>query len=212
MRYNILALAKKYVNRARNLLRQRQFRQLDWDCFVSSKSILWGKYGISIAAYAQIQPYAILQCTNFNTFDGNNGSIKIGKQSSIQPFAFLNSGGGWIEIGEKCSVNPYCVLYGSEAGLKIGNFVRIAAHTVIVPSNHDFDRIDIPIMKQHGEAKGIVIGDDVWIGAGVKILDGVEIGKGCVIAAGAVVNKSTEPYGVYAGIPAVRIKDRKEKS
>ena len=47
--------------------------------------------------------------------------------------------------------------------------------------------------------KGIVIEDDVWIGAGVKILDGVIIRKGCVIGANTVVNKSTEQYGIYVG-------------
>ncbi|NMC13019.1 MAG: acyltransferase, partial [Chloroflexi bacterium] len=52
---------------------------------------------------------------------------------------------------------------------------------------------------------------DVWIGAGVKILDGVVVSKGCVLAAGAVITHSTEPYGVYAGVPARRIKDRGDK-
>lgn len=56
--------------------------------------------------------------------------------------------------------------------------------------------------------KGIVIEDDVWIGAGVKILDGVTIAKGCVIGANAVVTRSTEAYGIYVGVPAQKIKSR----
>ncbi|MCR5507646.1 MAG: CatB-related O-acetyltransferase [Lachnospiraceae bacterium] len=54
----------------------------------------------------------------------------------------------------------------------------------------------------------VVIGNDVWIGNNVSILEGVEIGDGAVVAAGALVNKDVEPYGIYAGIPAVKIKSR----
>lgn len=57
--------------------------------------------------------------------------------------------------------------------------------------------------------KGIIIEDDVWIGAGVKVLDGVTIAQGCVIGANSVVTKSTEPYGIYVGVPARKIKSRR---
>ncbi|MGP6193725.1 DapH/DapD/GlmU-related protein [Priestia megaterium] len=54
----------------------------------------------------------------------------------------------------------------------------------------------------------VVIKDGVWIGANVTILKGVTVGEGCVIAAGSVVTKNTSPYGIYAGAPAKKIKDR----
>lgn len=47
----------------------------------------------------------------------------------------------------------------------------------------------------------IHIEDDVWIGAGVKVLKGVTIGKGSVIGAGAVVTKDIPPYSIAAGVP-----------
>ena len=53
-----------------------------------------------------------------------------------------------------------------------------------------------------------MIEDDVWIGANCTILDGVRIAKGCIIGAGSVVSKSTEPFGIYAGVPARLIKKR----
>ena len=51
--------------------------------------------------------------------------------------------------------------------------------------------------------------DGCWICAGCTILPGVTIGEGCVIAAGSVVNKDCAPDGLYAGVPAKRIKDLK---
>ncbi|MCR4656296.1 MAG: CatB-related O-acetyltransferase [Lachnospiraceae bacterium] len=57
----------------------------------------------------------------------------------------------------------------------------------------------------------IVIGNDVWIGRGVMILEGVTIGDGAVIGAGTVVTKNIDPYGIYAGVPARKLRDRFDK-
>jgi acetyltransferase-like isoleucine patch superfamily enzyme len=109
--------------------------------------------------------------------------------------------GGYIIIGNNCSVNPYTILYG-HGGLTIGNWVRIAAHTTMIPANHIFADRSQPISKQGLTRQGIVIEDDVWVGANATVLDGAHISAGCVIAAGAVVKGRTEPFGVYAGVPA----------
>ncbi|QYR20593.1 acyltransferase [Paenibacillus sp. sptzw28] len=63
--------------------------------------------------------------------------------------------------------------------------------------------------KRAGKNNGkpIIIGDGSWIGARSIILQGVTVGEGCIIAAGSLVNKDCEPNGLYAGIPAKRIKD-----
>jgi len=53
----------------------------------------------------------------------------------------------------------------------------------------------------------IIIEDGCWVGARANILPGVKIGKGCIIAAGSVVTKDCEPNGLYAGVPAKRIRD-----
>jgi acetyltransferase-like isoleucine patch superfamily enzyme len=135
------------------------------------------------------------------------GTITIGPRSHIHHGAMLLTYGGTIKIGADCSVNPYSILYG-HGGLEIGDGVRIAAHCTIIPANHDFADKSKPIYEQGQTKKGIVIEDDVWISTGVRILDGVRIRSGCVIAAGAVVTKSTEPDGVYAGVPARRIASR----
>lgn len=138
-----------------------------------------------------------------------NSHIKFGKNFELHPYTKLSSYGGFIEIGDDCSCNEFCVLYG-HGGLKIGNKVRIGAHSIIIPANHQYSDLDKPILAQGETRKGITIKDNVWIGANVTILDGVIIGSGCVIGAGSVVTKSIPPNSVAVGNPAKVMKRRDE--
>jgi acetyltransferase-like isoleucine patch superfamily enzyme len=140
----------------------------------------------------------------------DGGSINVGRNCRLHRHALIAPYGGSIRLGDRVSVNPFSILYG-HGGLAIGNDVRIAAHVVIVPMNHGVDDRDVPIRRQSVTARGIRIGNDVWIGAGARILDGVDIADGCVIAAGAVLTKPTEPFGIYAGVPARLVRRRGEK-
>lgn len=136
------------------------------------------------------------------------GVIEIGPRTSIDDGVILRAYGGYIRIGADCSVNPYTILYG-HGGLQIGDGVRIAAHSVFIPANHIFSDPNEFIYKQGETIKGITVDDDVWFGAGVRVLDGTTIGKGAVIGAGSVVTKDVESYGIYAGVPAKKISSRK---
>jgi acetyltransferase-like isoleucine patch superfamily enzyme len=158
------------------------------------------KSGIRFSNDCTIEPDARLEIIS-------GGGISMGHRCQIHPGAMLLTYGGKIELGNDVTVNPYSILYG-HGGLKIGNGVRIAAHCVLIPSNHNFSDAAKPIFEQGETSQGIVIGNDVWLGAGVRVLDGVQIADGCVIAAGAVLTRSTEAYGVYAGVPAKKISSR----
>ncbi len=179
------------------------FSKIGPGCVVSRKAVVVGKNNICLGSNIFIHPFA-----NLNTLQYGTGRIEIGSNSEIHPYAMLHTYGGWIEIGECCSINPFCMLYG-HGGLKIGNKVRIATHTVIIPANHGIDRLDIPIMNQPELRDGISIGDDVWIGASVCVLDGVHIGQGSVVGAGSVVTQDVPEFSVVAGIPARIIRLRK---
>ncbi|TNM63844.1 acyltransferase [Aliirhizobium smilacinae] len=132
-------------------------------------------------------------------------ALTVGKRSWIAAHALIR---GDFELGTNCSVNAYACISGK---VRCGNGVRIASLASIVGFNHGFDDPNTPINDQPHEIKGIVIGDDVWIGANAVILDGVTIGNGAVIAAGAVVNKDVAPLAIMAGVPAKLVRHRGEK-
>jgi acetyltransferase-like isoleucine patch superfamily enzyme len=185
-----------------NLLQRPFFADLSLKARLHPLSDLRGRRHIIVGELTRIGAHCRMDAK------AEHGSIRIGRRCQIGPSAMLLTYGGSIEIGDDCSVNPFCVLYG-HGGLRIGQGVRIASGTVIIPANHNFDDLNVPICQQGFSAKGICIEDDVWIGANVTVLDGVCIGTGSVVAAGAVVTKDVEPFSVVGGVPAKLIKKRK---
>ena len=169
-------------------------------------------YNVSTRGASNIKTGENVFVDSFVTLDAESfgkGNIIIGDNTKILKFSQILCYGGSIKIGNNCSINQFCVVYG-HGGLIIGNNVRIATHVIIIPANHKFDRIDIPIMDQGETRKGIIVEDDVWIGAGAIILDGVRISKGSIIAAGAVVTHNVPKYHIVAGVPAKVLKKRNE--
>lgn len=129
---------------------------------------------------------------------------KIGTNVSIHKNVFIKYPER-IVLGNNVSIHPLCYLDG-EGGLIIGDNVSIAHNTSIITFNHSWDNKDIPIKYNPLTYDRITIGDDVWVGAGVKILSGVSIGNRCIIAAGSVVTKNCDENSIYGGIPAKKIK------
>ncbi|MGN1097970.1 MAG: acyltransferase, partial [Clostridia bacterium] len=111
-----------------------------------------------------------------------------------------------LVMGDNCTVNSYAVLHGK---ITIGSNVSIAPGAKFFGENHNFSRIDIPFKQQGNRTEGIIVGDDVWIGADAVIVDGVKIGSHVVIAAGAVVTKDVPDYALAGGNPARVIRDRR---
>ena len=129
------------------------------------------------------------------------GRIRVSKGVTISEGVIIAPYGGSIEIGANAYIGPYCVLYG-HGGLTIGRNTMIAAHTIIIPANHGITQLELPMGAQPLTMQGIAIGEDVWIGAGCKILDGVHIGNGTVIGAGSVVTKDIDAHLIAFGVPA----------
>ena len=153
---------------------------------------------INIATDARISPLADIE-------DSLRGSlIQIGSQSVIDSFVKIKpaGGSGHLIIGEHTVINSGCVLY-TGSGIRIGNHVAIAANCTFAPVNHAYmDKSRL--IREQGflpDKGGILIEDDVWIGANCVLLDGAILRTGCVIAAGSIVRSEVPAYSVNAGQP-----------
>jgi acetyltransferase-like isoleucine patch superfamily enzyme len=141
--------------------------------------------GIILGDNVTVAKYAILSCTGIISNKGKG--ILIGNNSAVGAQSFL----------------------GGQGGIVIGNDVIMGPQVKIFSENHNFDKTDIVIRKQGESRKGVFIGHNCWIGAGVIILNGVALGNGCVVAAGSVVTKSFSDNSILVGVPAVFAKIRK---
>jgi len=138
--------------------------------------------GIDIGAGTIVMHGAVLHVYNFR--DMQQSGIQIGRDSLIGEYSVIRGQGG-VHIGDRVYTSPF---------------------TQIIAVNHVFDDPNRPFTEQGITAEGIVIEDDVWIGASAVITDGVTVGRGAVVAAGAVVTKDVPPHTVVGGVPAKIIK------
>ena len=134
--------------------------------------------------------------------------IIIEKGVVIDSFVRIKPVGGMgdVIIGANTHINSGTVIFSGN-GIRIGENVLISPGCVLVPVNHEYRARDKTIIEQRfmPSRGGIVIGDDVWIGANSTILDGTVIGKGVVIGANSLVKGELEAYCVYAGNPLKQI-------
>ena len=141
---------------------------------------------------------------------GQNGKVSLGNKVCIDRGVDLRiHHGGQTIIGNNTYIGPYTCISGY-GNIEIGNDCLIASHSAIYAHNHTFSNPDKKINEQGFTVQGIKIGDDCWLGNGVKVVDGVSIGKGCVIGAGAVVTKDIPPYSIAVGVPAKVISKRSQ--
>jgi acetyltransferase-like isoleucine patch superfamily enzyme len=139
------------------------------------------------------------------------GGISVGENSFVMHGAVLHVYNfrdlphAFIRIGRNSLIGELNVLRG-QGGISIGDRVYTAPLVQILAVNHVYDDPTRPMVEQGITAEGIVVEDDVWIGAGAIITDGVTIGRGSVVAAGAVVTADVPPHTVVGGIPAKVLK------
>jgi len=138
-------------------------------------------------------------------------SIYIGEGSVIDSFVKIKPAGGLgdLHIGSNTIINSGCVLYTGN-GIKIGNNVSVAANCTFAPVNHQYQDKNILIQLQGflPSKGGIIIEDDVWIGANSVILDGAYLQRGCVIGAGSLVRGVVKENSINVGNPLRRIGER----
>jgi putative colanic acid biosynthesis acetyltransferase WcaF len=102
-----------------------------------------------------------------------------------------------VWLGENCWIDNI-------DNVIIGNNVCISQGALLITGNHDYTKVDFPYRNAP-----IVIEDGAWIGAKSVVAPGVKIATHSILTLGTVMTKDTEPYGIYAGMPAVKIRQRK---
>ncbi|MFH1496291.1 MAG: acyltransferase [Verrucomicrobiota bacterium] len=130
-------------------------------------------------------------------------ALKLGAASFVAGGAYVTDD---VSLGDHCTLNPYATLRGKITG---GEGIRIGSYACLMGFNHGFTDTTRPIWQQPHTSRGITLGDDIWIGAHVSILDGVTVGSHSVLAAGAVVTKDVPDHAIVGGNPARIIRLRK---
>jgi acetyltransferase-like isoleucine patch superfamily enzyme len=144
-----------------------------------------------------INLYGKVDLINPNIIFQNNVSL----YSGVQIW-----GDGQITLEDNVAIGKDTIIYASKP-MVIGKNTSIAGQCYIIDSDHGIKR-SMLVREQPLESKPIYIGEDVWIGAGSKVLKGAYISDGSVIGAMSLVNSFTEPYSINVGMPTKKIKER----
>ena len=176
------------------------------------RGVIWGRnvtlrhpHKIEIEDNVAINDFAVL-----DAYGGEASGIKIGEGTLVSRNTVLNSKGGFIEIGKRTNLGMMSIIFSRDCTVRVGNDVLVSAYCYLMGGgSHSVDRTDIPISMQGAECKGIEIGNNVWLGSGVRVLDGCSIGKDSVIGTNSFVNTDIPEFAIAAGAPAQIVKMRK---
>jgi len=138
--------------------------------------------------------------------------IEIGDNSRIDDFCVVS---GRVVFGQYCHITPMCLAAGGIPGIFFADFSTLAYGVKVFAQSDDYSGLTltnslIPKKFKNEIFKSIGIGKHVIVGAGSVIFPGVDIAEGCSVGAMTLLNKSTEPWGIYVGNPARRVKERKK--
>jgi maltose O-acetyltransferase len=128
-----------------------------------------------------------------------------------------------VGVSEDATIQAGCFFFGADAAIGAGSWIGHRCYFDTRSHIEIGDRCDLgmevmlctsghrvgPADRRAGDyvAEPIIVGDGSWLGTRAVVLGGVTIAQGCVVAAGAVVVSDCEPHGLYAGVPARRLRD-----
>lgn len=142
----------------------------------------------------------------------NYDQIEIGDNSRIDDFCVIS---GKIKIGRNVHITPLCLVAGGNPGVIMEDFSTLAYGVKVFTQSDDYSgrsMVNSTVPKQFKMEimKPVMIGKHSIIGAGSIVMPGVNIAVGTSIGANSLVLKSTDPWGVFVGTPAEKIKNRKK--
>jgi acetyltransferase-like isoleucine patch superfamily enzyme len=163
-------------------------------------------YQLSVGKNLILDDNVSINALSFNGIQlGDN--VSIARDSILFCTGVIAQKGTGIIIGDRTGIGARAFIAG-QGGVTIGSDVITGPNIQIFSENHNFNDPLLTIKAQGVTKQPTIVGNNCWLGGGIKILAGVTIGDGCVIAAGSVVTKSVPANSVVAGIPAKVIKTR----
>lgn len=136
--------------------------------------------------------------------------MNIGDNVRIDDFCVLS---GKITLGNFIHIAAFCALYGGEGGITFDDYSTISSRCAVYALTDDYsgEFMTNPMIpeKYLGTVQSpVYIGKHCIVGTGSTVLPGVRIEEGCSVGAMSLINAGTEAWGIYAGVPAKRIKER----
>ena len=141
-------------------------------------------------------------------------NISIGNNVRIDDYCVLSAGGGYINLNNYIHIAVFSAIFGA-GGVEIEDFSGISSRSIIYSATDDYSGEYLTNPTIPDNYKKIIYGKVIIkkhsiVGSGTTILPGVTLEEGTSVGANSLVNKSTEPWGIYVGSPIKRLKDRKK--
>ncbi|HUL79011.1 MAG TPA: acyltransferase [Vicinamibacteria bacterium] len=131
----------------------------------------------------------------------SNRGIDVGRGVFLGRGTILSCKDGDIAIGDHGNFGFHCEVF-SGSSVTVGRHGLFAAQAYLVGGGHEFEEAGLAVIDQPRSSRGIVLGDNVWLGTGAKVLDGVRVGSDVVVGANAVVSADLPDGAIAAGVPA----------
>ena len=140
--------------------------------------------------------------------------MEIGSNVRIDDFCIIS---GKAKFGNYIHISVNCYIFGGSAGVEMDDLSTLAHGVQVLTSSDDYSGESLTNAmvpnkyKLKKQNKHVFIGKHCIVGAGSVILPGASIAEGAAVGAVSLVKTPTEPWSIYAGVPAKKIKDRSKK-
>lgn len=139
--------------------------------------------------------------------------IVFGSNVRIDDFCVISAGLGGITIGNHVHIAVGVLLIGA-GKITLCDFVGVSSRTSIYSSNDDYSGAvmtgpTLPAEFTNVRHADVLLGKHVVVGSGSVVLPGVTLEDGVAVGALSLVNRNCEAFGIYAGNPVRRVKERK---
>ena len=143
----------------------------------------------------------------------NTSVISIGDFSRIDDFCVLSAGEGGIEIGRHVHVAAFSSLIG-KGKITLADFANISSRCSIYSSNDDYSGAcmtnpTVPTAYTNVLSGPVTVCKHVIVGSGSVVMPNVTLGEGAAVGALSLVRSDCEPFWIYVGVPARKVKARR---